>query len=488
MLTAGVMVLSIVVVAVFFVRLTRPPSTGQSTAPAVTLSAKEVAASHGVPAWSGAIPVINYRDISNRRGRNSVPPSMFARQLAALKASGFASVGLTEVRRLVMHQQVTLPAKPVLITFDDGIASQYLSADPILAKYGFRAVSFLTTGAITDKNTTSGYHLSWSQVEEMQASGRWEFASHTHDGNQEVMTGQKTQTYGPWITNEILDPSGVRETLQSWQTRTSSDLDRSITELVRHTGQKPVALAYPATSSEPPSNDARIHPLLRQLVAQRFPLAFISSVKPPEAVDATTDPTYLPRFDVSSTVDVPHLLAAITSMVPTGNGQGSPSTWRLTGSGGTCSAERANAIRLVAADQYMLCGASINARQWHNYILVVTVPVLKASTVLIAVRNVGSSRIELAIGRGHVVLRQQVDGRWQVIRQVTFALPSKPTHWQITVNGDAVNARCLGCPVSLSGDLRPSVTWGGPAFGLVGQGEVTLSGITVQPLGMSQIN
>ena len=485
MLTAGAMMLSIVVVAVFFVRLTRPPSTGQSAAPEVTLSVTEIAAAHGVPAWSGAIPVINYRDISNRRGTHSVPPSMFARQMSALKASGFASVGLTEVRQLVMHQPVTLPAKPVLITFDDGIASQYLSADPILAKYGFRAVSFLSTVAITDKKATSGYHLSWPQVDEMQASGRWEFASRTHDGNHEVMTSQKTQSYGPWISNKIVNQAGVKESLESWQKRTRTDLDRSITELVRHTGQAPRALAFPATSSKQPSNDTHIDPLLRDLVARRFPLAFISSVKPPEAVDATTDPTYLPRFDVRSSIDVPDLFTAITSMVPTRNGQGLPNTWRQTGSGGTCRADGANAIQLVPAEKYLLCRSSINARQWRNYTLAVTVPALKASTVLLAVRTSATSRTELAVGRGHAVLRQQVDGNWRVIDRVAFAALSTPTRWQITVNGAAVDAKRLEHPILLSGDLRPAVTWGAPAFGLVGRREVTLSGITVHPLGTS---
>ncbi len=65
----------------------------------------------------------------------------------------------------------------ILFTFDDGPASDYLLAYPILKQYGIRGTSYLAT-QFTDANTIG--KLTWAQVKEMRAYG-WVFGCHTYE-------------------------------------------------------------------------------------------------------------------------------------------------------------------------------------------------------------------------------------------------------------------------------------------------------------------
>jgi hypothetical protein len=70
--------------------------------------------------------------------------------------------------------------KPVLITVDDGLTDE-LAWDPLLQKYGFKAVLYAVTGFAD--NTTPGSddptgNMSWAQIQAFAANGRWEIAFH----------------------------------------------------------------------------------------------------------------------------------------------------------------------------------------------------------------------------------------------------------------------------------------------------------------------
>ncbi len=145
-------------------------------APAAQLSAAEDALARAFPAYAEAIPVINYHDVSERRGVYSTSPDVFAAHLAA----GFQSVPLSAVQDLVAGKKVRLPARPILITFDDAVASQYVHAGGVLARYGFRAVAFVPTAFVAER--TPSYYLSVGELRQLAASGRWEFGAQTTAG------------------------------------------------------------------------------------------------------------------------------------------------------------------------------------------------------------------------------------------------------------------------------------------------------------------
>src|SRR4051794_13645969 len=260
-----------------------------------------------------AVPVINYHDVSPTQGLYSVTPQQFATQLAALRRAGFQTVSLEQVRDLVLGRHPTLPLRPLLITFDDGIASEYSYADPILARYHFTAVSFLITGRIVSGAKPS-YYLSWPQVQRMRASGRWDFQSHTNDGHHDVSTAPgKT---GPWLTNLIAGTGGRLESVAAWRRRVDADLARSVNRLRRLTGRTPYAFAFPFAAAALPTNDPVLVKDIPKAIARHFSIAFSSDLQVPIAVDRHSDPMLLPRYEVTSSVDVPTLFAALRAMVP----------------------------------------------------------------------------------------------------------------------------------------------------------------------------
>lgn len=136
-----------------------------------------------LPTWpigSLRVPVLMYHYISDNpnpgdkvRETLSVTPATFAAQIAYLAQHGYTSITLNTLYDIFQGQR-TPPAKPVVLTFDDGFVDFYLNAYPALQQYNFCAVSFIITGAIGQ-----GYYLSWGQVQEMQSSGLVSFEAHT---------------------------------------------------------------------------------------------------------------------------------------------------------------------------------------------------------------------------------------------------------------------------------------------------------------------
>ena len=64
----------------------------------------------------------------------------------------------------------------VSITFDDGYASTYEKAFPILNRYGFPATVFVITSYIGELQN----YMDWDQVLTLSSLSKWEIGSHTH--------------------------------------------------------------------------------------------------------------------------------------------------------------------------------------------------------------------------------------------------------------------------------------------------------------------
>lgn len=74
-------------------------------------------------------------------------PQEFEAQLALLVREGWQSLSLAEFAAAA-RGQMPLPAKAVLLTFDDGYADFYRVAWPLARKYGLKLNLFLTTGLV----------------------------------------------------------------------------------------------------------------------------------------------------------------------------------------------------------------------------------------------------------------------------------------------------------------------------------------------------
>lgn len=103
----------------------------------------------------------------------AVTPDNLDKQFGHLASKGYTPVTLNELHAAIKGQG-TLPAKPVILTFDDGYIDFYTDAFPIIKKHNFRVTSFLPTGLLDNS-----YYLRWNQIKEIDQSGLVSFEAHS---------------------------------------------------------------------------------------------------------------------------------------------------------------------------------------------------------------------------------------------------------------------------------------------------------------------
>jgi len=80
-----------------------------------------------------------------------VRPQRFEKQMEYLYLKKYTTISL-DALILYLHENIPLPSKPIIITFDDGSKDNYTHAFPILKRYGFTATIFLATDYIENPN------------------------------------------------------------------------------------------------------------------------------------------------------------------------------------------------------------------------------------------------------------------------------------------------------------------------------------------------
>ncbi|OXM86705.1 polysaccharide deacetylase [Paenibacillus rigui] len=130
------------------------------------------AAAEQAPAGPIRIPVLNYHSITTDPGNPAtITPEKFAEQMHYLKEHGYTTLSLQQFTDVLEGKQPT-PAKPVLLTFDDGYADNYEHALPLFKELDFHAVLFISPDTVED-----GYFLNWEQIKEMHQAG-WDIQPH----------------------------------------------------------------------------------------------------------------------------------------------------------------------------------------------------------------------------------------------------------------------------------------------------------------------
>ncbi len=107
----------------------------------------------------------------------SVAPEVFQAQMDWLNLHGYHPVNFNQVRAYFAGVE-PLPAKPVVITLDDGYRDLYTAAYPILKAHGFTAVAYIVSSFVDQSP-----YVTRAQILEMDRGGI-EIASHTvHHAN-----------------------------------------------------------------------------------------------------------------------------------------------------------------------------------------------------------------------------------------------------------------------------------------------------------------
>lgn len=162
-----------------------------------------------VPPGRGSVrvPILMYHyirvnpDPGDRLGFNlSVTPADFARQMDWLAEHEYHPVDFDDLRGYLLGNQ-SLPAKPVILTFDDGYRDMYTTAYPTLRAHQFKGVSYVVSGFLN-----SPRYITVEMLLEMDAGGI-QIGAHT------VSHADLTRVSAGNLHHEVFDSKAELEAL-----------------------------------------------------------------------------------------------------------------------------------------------------------------------------------------------------------------------------------------------------------------------------------
>jgi len=129
------------------------------------------------PATERRIPVLVYhRFASSVADSMTVRETTFSGHLRVLHELGCNVVPLADVVAWRRTTQAQLPPRAVALTADDAHRSQAEVMAPMLQDTGWPVTLFVYPSAVSN----AAYAMTWAQLAELQASGRYRIESHTY--------------------------------------------------------------------------------------------------------------------------------------------------------------------------------------------------------------------------------------------------------------------------------------------------------------------
>lgn len=161
------------------------------------------------------LPVVMYHSITSEANSDyQLTPAAFEDDLRYLKNNGYETVSVADLLAYT-EGQGTLPAHPVMLTFDDGFYNNLSAALPLLEAYDMCAVVSIV-GQYTDVTAERDPHverysyLTWEDVGALLASDRIEIGNHTWNlhSNAEragcsIMVGENTVQYAQMLREDV---------------------------------------------------------------------------------------------------------------------------------------------------------------------------------------------------------------------------------------------------------------------------------------------
>ena len=155
------------------------------------------------PSHPSAVPVLLYYGVapvsgfSNRTDADSgIDPQDFARQMALLHHAGYETITLDEFVRFMRRENLSLPPRPLLLTFDGARLDSWTGSDGILRELDFNAVLFVDVGRVEEEDPE---YLTWKELNTLQGSGRWEVQLQSGTGGRQIRYGPAPDDVGPFM-------------------------------------------------------------------------------------------------------------------------------------------------------------------------------------------------------------------------------------------------------------------------------------------------
>jgi peptidoglycan/xylan/chitin deacetylase (PgdA/CDA1 family) len=185
--------------------LTLIPTLTPSPSPTPTLTPS--------PTWQSVFagevyaPILLYHRVveGQENNRYAVSPEAFETQMRYLAENGYTTITPAYLARVILTGG-QLPARPVVITFDDGYEDTYTRAFPVMEKYGLKGAVYIVTSTVG-----VGEFIRLEQLRDLAEHG-WEIGTHTlthtdltqHHERISIELSQSRQILEEWLESPIL--------------------------------------------------------------------------------------------------------------------------------------------------------------------------------------------------------------------------------------------------------------------------------------------
>ncbi len=202
--------------------------------------------------------VLCYHDVQEDVRTNPDPHAVATAQLVAqfawMKDNGYRVVSLDDVIA-AREGRRALPAKAVVLTFDDGFRSVYTRVFPLLKLFKYPAIVALSgswldappggTVEYEGKQVARERFLSWEQIREMSDSGLVELASHTYDLHRGIPANPQGSLIPSVIAYRYDAARGTYEDEPAHIARLRADLARNSELIKSKAGRRPRVIVWP---------------------------------------------------------------------------------------------------------------------------------------------------------------------------------------------------------------------------------------------------
>lgn len=216
--------------------------------------------------------------------------------LTALKQAGYQTITMQQLYNLY-YKKIPLPDKSFMITFDDGLKSSFEAADSILEELGFHAIMFVIP--LMQEQEYPAY-LSWTQLKQMQESGKWGLEAHGYNFHYLISINEKGDKADFGSNLRWLPEKHRMETLKEYENRLREDMRMQKASIEKNLpGTSVIAFAFPfGDAGQDSSNlDPNLAPAINYKVAnQEFAITFGSVGFELAEYSLSSTPHLIPRL------------------------------------------------------------------------------------------------------------------------------------------------------------------------------------------------
>ena len=281
-------------------------------APTIELTAAELSRWKPLPVSRHAIPVIAYHGINDNDDNFSISQETFAEQMAMLDRVGFETIGPEQYASFLLGDSEGLPARPILLNFDDARLDSFRGADAVLERHGFRATAFVIPAVVQSRHP---FYSHWDELKAMARSGRWDIQQHAGEGHYLIPSGPGGME-APYYATRRYAGSGQYESWDAYRERVTSDLDRGRALLEKHFPDfESWTFAVPfGDYGQNNTNDPRIPGFMRAELSLRFNAVFTQNH--PRYTTPGTPAADLQRYEVHTDTSADDLYRWLSTHLP----------------------------------------------------------------------------------------------------------------------------------------------------------------------------